>query len=85
MEKLLKFDFYQVVMPDVEQRTFESILDEVNALEGAVRTFDNGEHHVRLVALTPQQGHFRGDIARIRMNDIPDSRTMVSGTDILTR
>jgi len=72
MEKLLKFDFYQVVMPDVEQRAFESVLDEVNALEGAARTFDNGEYHVRLVALTQQQGHFRGDIARIRMNDIPD-------------
>lgn len=72
MEKVLKFDFYQVVMPDVEQRSFESIVDEIGALEGVARTFDNGEYHVRLVAIGQQQGYYRGDVARIRMNDIPD-------------
>lgn len=83
MEKVLKYDFYQVVMSDLEPRTFESVLDEANALVGAARTFDNGEYHVRLVELTQQQGHFRGDIARIRMNDIPEKMRLSGEREIL--
>lgn len=46
MDKLLNFDFYRVVMPNEEQRAFEAVLQEVNVLEGAARSFDNGDYHV---------------------------------------
>lgn len=83
MEKLLNFDYFQVVMPEEEQRNFETVLETVNGLEGADRTYDNGEYHVRLVGLTPQQGYFRGDIARIRMNDIPDKMRLSGEREVI--
>lgn len=72
MEKRLNFNFFQVVMPDVEPRTFETVIDEITALGGAAATYDNGEYHVRLLGVRQQHGYYLGDIARIRMNDIPD-------------
>ena len=72
MEKKLNFDFFQVVMPDDEPRTFEAVIDEITALNGVAATYDNGEYHVRLLGVKQQQGYYLGDIARIRMNDIPD-------------
>lgn len=83
MEKILKFDFYQVVMPEEERSPFESILKVVNDLDGTARTYDNGEYHVRLVGLVQRPGYFLGDIARIRMNDIPDKMKLSGEREII--
>lgn len=72
MEKVLKYDFYEIIMPEEDQTPFETILQSVNELQGAARTFDNGSYHVQLIALHRRGGYFLGDLARIRMNDIPD-------------
>lgn len=77
MDKSLNYDFYRVVME--ETTTFEQILRSVDALDGASKTFDNGRYDVRLVNLVSRPGYYLGDIARIRMIDIPEKMKLSSG------
>ncbi|MGE3548980.1 MAG: DUF6731 family protein [Geobacter sp.] len=80
--KTLTFDFYQVRLPDTEQRTFEAILCEINDLQGENRVFDTGQYPLRLQDVRRQNaGYYIGDIAKIRMNDIPDKMKLTGETE----
>lgn len=79
MEKVLNFDFFKVVMPGEEPTPFEQILQTVDGLQGANKTFDNGRYDVRMVNLITRPGYYLGNIARIRMIDIPEKMKKNSG------
>ncbi|HEY6872138.1 MAG TPA: hypothetical protein VI298_05340 [Geobacteraceae bacterium] len=65
MEKVLKFDFYEVVTPAEEATPFETILQNADQLQGVARTFDNGSYHVQLVSLHRRGGYFLGDPCKV--------------------
>lgn len=79
--KTLKFDFYQIRLPQTEQRSFEAILNEINVLQGEQRVFDTGQYPIRLQTVTQRGGYYIGDIAKIRMNDIPDKMKLSGETE----
>lgn len=79
--KTLKFDFYQVRLPEAEQRSFELIFNEINALQGENRVFNTAQYPIRLQTVTQHGGYYIGDIAKIRMNDIPDKMKLSGETE----
>jgi len=72
MIKNLNFDFFRVVHQKGCKTTFENALLEIHKLNGKARVHHNGDYPVRLQTLGKHQDVYIGDIARIRMNDIPD-------------
>lgn len=72
MIKNLNFDFFRVVHQKGCKVTFEKALLEIHKLTGKARVHHNGDYPVRLQTLGKHQDTYIGDIARIRMNDIPD-------------
>lgn len=78
MIKDLNFNFFRVVHPKNASQTFEGALVAIDKLQGKQRVHDNGDYPVRLQRLGKYQDAYIGDIARIRMNDIPD-RLKLSG------
>lgn len=81
MIKTLKFDFYQVTMPQTDPRTFTAVLDSINNIEGENRVYDTGQYPIRLQTITRRPAYFIGDVARIRMNDIPDKMKLSGETE----
>jgi hypothetical protein len=82
MIKQLRYDFFQVVMPPDTEVTFETLLHEINALGQRERLY-HGDYPVRLHDLVPRRNYLLGDIARIRMNDIPDKMKLTGETEPL--
>lgn len=72
MVKTLNFDFFRVVHPKKGTTPFEQGLLELAKLQGEARVHHNGDYPVRLQNLVKYQDAYIGDVARIRMNDIPD-------------
>ncbi|MFA6412382.1 MAG: DUF6731 family protein [Syntrophales bacterium] len=83
MRKRLKFDFYQVIMPSDSAITFGDMLDKINALEGKARLYASGSYPIRLQYLNHGPSDFLGDIARIRMDDIPPKMKLSGETEVL--
>lgn len=71
MKKKLNYDFFQVIMPQDVKINFGSILSQINSKKGNERLDSTGEYHIRLHTLTTSAADLLGDIARIRMLDIP--------------
>lgn len=83
IKKTLKFDFYQVHLPQAEQRSFELILNGINGFQGESRVFNTEQYPVRLQSITSRGGYYIGDIAKIRMNDIPDKMKLSGETEAI--
>jgi hypothetical protein len=83
MNKQLRYDFYQVVMPQDSCPTFEGILSQIFTLEGRERLYLVADHHIRLHNLSNGASYLLGDVARIRMNDIPDKMRLSGETEPL--
>ena len=83
MIKRLKYDFYQVVLPVDAVNDFAAILNQINALTGRDRLYTVGDHPVRLHSLTNGNAYLLGDIARIKMNDIPEKMKLSGETEPL--
>jgi hypothetical protein len=71
MIRKLNFDFYRVAMPERARITFEELLLEIEARPGRERTFHGPRYPVRLNNLQRTRNLIIGEVARIRMNDIP--------------
>ena len=69
--KTLKFDCYQVHMPQNTVVTFEAVLNTVNAFQGTARVHHTQDYPIRLQFLEQRPDYYIGDIAKIRMTDIP--------------
>jgi len=80
MTKKLKYDFYQVVMPRDSRFNFGAVLNQINTLQGRARLYSAGDYPIRLQGLIQGASDFLGDIARIRMNDIPDKMKLSGET-----
>lgn len=80
MNKLLKYDFYHVEMPRDCNESFEDVLNRIYQLEGRLRLDNSGEYPVRLQHLENGAAYILGDVARIRMNDIPDKMKLSGET-----
>lgn len=83
MFKQLKYDFYQVVMPQDTNIDFGAILNQIFALGARERLDNTGDYPIRLQDLTLGNAYLIGDIARIRMNDIPDKMKLTGETEPL--
>ncbi len=82
MIKQLRYDFFQVVMPPDANITFETLLNNIHGL-GPRQRLHHGDYPVRLHDLVPGAAYLLGDIARIRMNDIPDKMKLTGETEPL--
>lgn len=83
MVKTLKYDFFRVIMPGDSQWTFETVLNRINDLGWRDRLYNSGDYPIRLHWLQNGNSHIIGDIARIRMNDIPDKMKLSGETEPL--
>jgi hypothetical protein len=83
MIKQLRYDFYRIVMPNGSGVDFGTALSQINALNGKVRVDETGEYPIRLHSLFPGAVYVLGDIARIRMNDIPPKMRLSGETELL--
>ncbi len=83
MKKKLTFDFFQVIMPEGSHSNLGSILKNINVLQGKKRLDTIGEYPIRLQHLNNTASEFLGDIARIRMNDIPPKMKLSGETNHL--
>lgn len=83
MMKQLKYNFYQVIMPQDSRADFATILNRVNTLEGRARLDASDDYPVRLHFLSTTPAYLLGDIARIRMNDIPPKMKFSGETESL--
>lgn len=81
MSKTLKFDFYQVDMPQTDPRSFEAVIDTINLLQGAERVYNTDKYPIRLQAVIRRPAYYIGDIAKIRMDDIPDKMKLSGETE----
>jgi len=79
--KTLKFDFYQVDMPQTDPRPFETVIDTINNLQGADRVYNTDKYPIRLQTVNRRPAYYIGDIAKIRMNDIPDKMKLSGETE----
>ena len=88
MKKKINYDFFQVIMPQ-DATDFGTILSRINTLEGKARLCSTGEHPIRMQSLiaTPAApiipAEYIGDIARIRMDDIPPKMKLSGETEPL--
>jgi len=80
MFKNLTFDFFKVAIPEESGISFEDVLLSVDALTGEERAHDMGDHPIRLQHLEKKTDYYIGDVAKIRMNDIPDKMKLSGET-----
>jgi len=77
------FDFFQVIMPKSSRSNFSSILSQINTLPGRNQLDTMGEYPIRLHYLNQATSDILGDIARIKMNDIPPKMKLSGETNPL--
>lgn len=83
MIKTLKFDFFHVIMPNDSTNAFETVIYNIEKLVGTKRVYDNGDYPVRLQRVKAFENFIVADIARIRMNDIPDKMKLSGETETI--
>lgn len=83
MKKLINYDFFQVIMPPDVPSDFGTTLRRISALKGAAILDYTEEYPVRLHSLKATETDFLGDMARIRMNDIPPKMKLSGETESL--
>jgi hypothetical protein len=83
MIKQLKYDFYKVIMPNDSHLDFASMLNQINKLQGKSKLDETGEYPIRLHNLSQDAAYLLGDIARIRMSDIPPKMKLSGETKLL--
>jgi len=79
--KNLNFDFFKVNMPPDADISFEKLLKDTINISGKDRTFAGPRYHIRLHAITPHKGILIGEVAKIRMTDIPEKMRLTWETD----
>jgi len=81
MPKIVKIDFYKVVLPDGSGTTFEALLDRIAQipLHDDVRTRDIHGDPVRLQELRHHVGWVEGDMVRTRMDNLPQKSNIETG------
>jgi hypothetical protein len=83
MKKKLTFDFFQVIMPKDSSLNLGSILSQISTLTGKQQLDTMGDYPIRLHSLNNTTPDFLGDIARIRMDDIPPKMKLSGETNPL--
>jgi len=83
MIKHVKYDFYQVLMPRDSRFDFQTVLTNIDALDWRRRLDESGDHPIRLHYLEPRDAIILGDVAKIRMSDLPDKMKKTGETNDL--
>ena len=72
MSKLMKVDFYKVVMPENAACKFDEILDRISAIPADDhRNVVRAGYPIRLQEATKGGAVWEGEFVRIRMDEIP--------------
>lgn len=71
MIKNIKYDFYRVEMPQDSHLRFQAVLNDIYALNGRRRLDESSDHPIRLHFLERRDAIVIGDMAKIKMSDIP--------------
>jgi len=72
MPRRVKFDFFQVELPDHAERTFAQILEGIAGGDDfRARNVDTADGYTRLQELEPAGDVFRGTMIRGRESDLP--------------
>jgi hypothetical protein len=79
MERIMKIDYYQVVLPSEELRTFADLLELLSQTPNdATRNKDYQGVPIRLQEIRKINAHWLGDMVKIRMDGIPP-KTKLTG------
>lgn len=81
MIKTLKFSFYRVVVPGEDGTVFTDLLSEIARFDGEDRVYEEGGTPIRLQSFNLRHGLVTGDVARIRMTDIPEKMRLSGETE----
>ena len=72
MTRLIKVDFYKVVLPDDAQRPFEQIIETIaSSPEDQTRNLQRDANPVRLNEAESGSDLWEGEMIRIRMDEVP--------------
>lgn len=69
MARTITFDFYRVKVEDKAGRSFPDLLEEMNAVDD--RAQSRTDDAIRLQPVKKSHGMLRGDMLRIRLNEVP--------------
>jgi hypothetical protein len=79
-KRIVKVDFFQVQFPASTNTTFEAVLAKAGARKLADRAVPIGDDYIRLEETSAKDGVTKGDLARIRMNDLPSKASTSSAS-----